>query len=96
MQLKNIHISGKFAIGIFGHKYVFIVKADKFFGGEQAKDYRSRVYENPSVVDLIEAADESVDVTNDKRHIFLENYEITEDQEPQGEAVGEIEIQFGS
>lgn len=96
MQLKNIHISSKFAIGTVGHKYVFIVKADKFFGGEQARDYRSRVYENPSVADLIEAADESVDVTHDKHHIFLESYEIIEDQSPQKDAIGEIKINFGS
>lgn len=96
MQLKNIHVSGKFTIGIVGHKYAFTVKANKFFGGDDAQDYRSRIYENPTIADLIEAADESVDVTNDKHHIFLENYEITADQNPQGDAVGEIEIHFGS
>lgn len=96
MQLKNIHVSGKFSMGVPGHKYVFTVNADKFFGGDEAQDYRSRVYENPTVADLIEAADESVNVTNDKHHIFLEDYKITADQEPQGETVGEIEIHFGS
>lgn len=96
MQLKNIYVAGKFIIGQVGHKYVFTAHGDKFFGGEESKDYRSRVYDSPTVADLIEAAEESVDVTKDRQHIFLEGYEITADQEPQGENVGEIAILFGS
>lgn len=94
MEFKNIHVSGKFTIGRPGNKYVFVISGNEKLGSE---NYRSRIYKSPTVADLIEAADESVDVTEDRHHIFLESYTITADQAPQGEDdVGEIEIHFGS
>ena len=64
------------------------------------RDYKSRVYFGPTVFDLISSADESVDVTRDHHHIYLEGYEVVGDQSPAGKGdidqPGEIHIQFGS
>ena len=94
MQLRNIQLSSKFRIGERGHRYVFTARAK--VRDEEAQDYCSQIYQDPDMADLIHTADESVDVTHDHHHIFLEGFEIVEGHPEGHPEVGKIEIRFGS
>jgi len=54
-------------------KVQFIKKGDDFWGGEEAKDYVSAVYENPTWADITRCANTMIQVTGDGHHRFLEN-----------------------
>jgi len=51
---------------------VFIAKGDDFWGGENAKDYRSKVIEHPTYRALLGAAQASQKFTRDYHHSFIE------------------------
>lgn len=53
-------------------KVVFTAKRDTFFGGEDSKDYRSEVMENPTWKQVFAAFKASIPVTRDYHHCFLE------------------------
>ena len=102
MKLRNIILAMPLLeiVGVGRSRpYVFTVRAYPSVGWSHpnAHDYKSRVYWGPDVTDMIEAADESVDVTKDTHHIYLESYEIVADQSPGSiDQPGEIALRFGS
>jgi len=52
---------------------IFVDDGSDFFGS--GRSYRSKVYENPTWLDVCVAANEMIVATEDKHHIFLEGIE---------------------
>jgi|SRR5690606_12075790 len=72
-------------------KVVFIAKNDPFFG--EGSDYRSAVVENPTWMQVVGIANESVACTGDEHHIFLE---FLDHVGATDEGIPIYELQFGS
>lgn len=54
-------------------KVRFIASGDSFWGGDSARDFRSKVVENPTYKALLGAAQSSQKVTRDYHHSFVES-----------------------
>lgn len=65
-------INGKYRLTQVNGPVVFIARGDSFWGGEGAKNYRSKVVENPTYRALLGAAKSSQKVTRDYHHQFIE------------------------
>jgi hypothetical protein len=49
---------------------------DEFFGGPRSRDYESAVVESPTWLDICGLAEDSIDASRDRHHIFLENVRV--------------------
>ena len=56
----------------------FIQEGGSFFGDEESADYKSDVVVNPTMMDAWKAFDDSIEVTRDNHHIFLEGLQPVE------------------
>jgi len=75
---------------------VFIASGDSFWGGEKAKNYRSKVIENPTYRALLGAAKSSQKVTRDYHHQFIEGCYFKGYEEIDGRQVMILQMSFGS
>jgi len=71
-------------------KVIVIQKHDKFWG--KGKNYKSKIYQNPTWLDLSILANEMIRVTGDKHHVYLEDFEIIKNKK----GIQYIELQMGS
>lgn len=74
---------------------VFIASGDSFWG-EGAKDYRSKVIENPTYRALLGAAKTSQAKTRDYHHQFIEGAYFKGYEELDGRRVMILQMSFGS
>ena len=70
VRLKDIN--GVFRLQPVYGPVVFIASGEEFWGGGQAKDFRSKVVVNPTYRALMGAAKSSQKVTRDYHHQFIE------------------------
>lgn len=75
---------------------VFIASGDSFWGGEEAKNYRSKVIENPTYRSLMGAAKSSQARTRDYHHSFIEGAYFKGYEEIGGRQVMILQMSFGS
>ena len=75
---------------------VFLADGDSFWGGEVAKNYRSKVIENPTYRSLMGAAKSSQAKTRDYHHAFIENAYFKGYEEIDGRQVMILKMSFGS
>ena len=59
-------------------KIRFIQAGGGFFGDEESADYKSDDITNPTMMDAWKAFDDSIEVTRDNHHIFLEGLQPVE------------------
>jgi hypothetical protein len=50
--------------------------ADEFWGGKDSKPYRSKVMTNPTWADVMNCAEEQIEKTLDRQHVFVEGIEF--------------------
>ena len=65
----NIPINNLNDVAVEG-KVIFAQSGDDFFGN--GKSYTSKVYENPTWLDVAVVANEAIEATGDDHHVFLE------------------------
>lgn len=53
-------------------KVILVGEADDFWGGKKAKDFRSKVLENPTWLIVAIHANATIKKTRDLHHVFLE------------------------
>ena len=71
-----------------------IVRASRFYGGTESKDYISPVLTSPTWEEIAVHADASIDVTKDDHHVFLEN--VMPDTKVGADGVRGVLLCFGS
>jgi hypothetical protein len=60
----------------FRGKCVVFAQAEKFFGGEKARNYIGPILENPTWKALLGQATKAMRCTNDAHHCFFEGYTV--------------------
>lgn len=75
---------------------VFVASGDSFWGGEKAKNYRSKVIDNPTYRSLLGSAKSSQKVTRDYHHQFIEDVTFQGYEEIDGRQVMVLRMVFGS
>jgi hypothetical protein len=70
VRLKDIN--NKMHLTAVSGPVVFVASGDDFWGGEKAKNYRSKVIENPTYRALMGAAQALQKATKDYHHSFIE------------------------
>lgn len=75
---------------------VFVAGGDEFWGGEGAKNYRSKVIESPTYRSLMGAARSSQAKTRDYHHSFIEGTYFKGYEEIDGRQVMILQMVFGS
>ncbi len=56
----------------FVGKFKFTSSKNEFFGGPNSKDYESSVIKNPRWIDIFGFANDSLDYTLDRHHVYFE------------------------
>jgi hypothetical protein len=81
----------------FTGKVVVVAYADDFFGGDESKNFRSRVLTNPTWGSLFRVFKSQMKATKDQHHCFLEGARvICTKKNTKGEMYREIELVLGS
>jgi hypothetical protein len=75
---------------------VFVANRDEFYGGEGARDYRSKVVEDPTYRSLMGVARASQAKTRDYHHAFVEGIYFKYYEEIDGRRVMILELSLGS
>jgi hypothetical protein len=75
---------------------IFLADGSDFWGGERARNFRSKVYENPTYRSLMGAAQASQKVTRDYHHQFIEGCYFKGVEEVDGKQVTILRMSFGS
>lgn len=77
-------------------KVVLISEADDFFGGPTSKNYKSKVLENPTWLQITICANIMINRVVDTHHVFLEGVEYKRKIVVNGESVKVYEFIMGS
>lgn len=77
-------------------KIVIREKADRFWGGDKARDFESPVLDSPTWLDLCVQADNMIRKTRDTHHVFLELIQVVKEETINGETVKICEFSMGS
>lgn len=75
---------------------IFLADGCDFWGGEKARNFRSKVVENPTYRALLGAARSSQKVTRDYHHQFIEGCYFKGVEELDGRQVTVLRMSFGS